>query len=370
MEGSFREWVWLSSVPGVGAVKSKKLLEHFMDIHNVWNATEAELQGLPFLSRKDISNLTNVKFKQDVDRHLENIYKNDIKVITLEDKLYPEYLKNIYDPPLVLYMKGTIQKEEKYLAVVGSRKATSYGLDMAKRISRELAGYGITIVSGMARGVDSFAHKGALEAKGRTIAVVGCGLDIVYPYENKKLMESIVENGACLSEYLPGTTPVPGNFPARNRIISGISMGVIVIEAGERSGSLITANFALEQGREVFALPGNVNSIKSTGTNKLIKEGAKIVTGIDDILEELNIYFIEENTNGLFTKNLQDDKLLKGLDADEKKIVECLRLESMHIDTIVRKTGFSIQLVNSILIMLELKGVVEQLPGKIFKLKC
>ena len=287
----------------------------------------------------------------------------------MEDELYPAYLKNIYDPPLVLYMKGTIQEEEKYLAVVGSRRATSYGLDMAKKISRELAECGITVVSGMARGVDSFAHMGALEVKGRTIAVLGCGLDIVYPYENKKLMENIIESGACLSEYLPGTTPVPGNFPARNRIISGISLGVVVIEAGERSGSLITANFALEQGREVFALPGNVNSIKSTGTNKLIKEGAKIVTGIDDILEELNIYFIEENTKVSFNKNLQDERILRGLDNDEKKVVECLKLESMHIDNIARKTGFGIQLVNSILVMLELKGVVEQLPGKIFKLK-
>ncbi|WP_265444755.1 DNA-processing protein DprA [Acetivibrio straminisolvens] len=369
MEGSLKDWVWLSSIPGVGAVKSRKLLEYFKDIHNVWNAGEDELRNLPFLNKTDILNLTNVKFKQNVDRHLDNIFKNDIRIITLEDKLYPLYLKNIYDPPLVLYMKGSIQKEEKYLAVVGSRRATSYGLDMAKKISCELAQYGITVVSGMARGVDSFAHKGALEVKGRTIAVLGCGLDIVYPYENKKLMESIVENGACLSEYLPGTTPLPGNFPARNRIISGISLGVIVIEAGERSGSLITANFALDQGREVFALPGNVNSMKSTGTNKLIKEGAKIVTGIDDILEELNIYFTEERTKDFFTKSLQDDRLLKGLDEDEKKIVEYLRLESMHIDTIARKTGFSIQLVNSILVMLELKGIVEQLPGKIFKLK-
>ncbi|HHV29858.1 MAG TPA: DNA-protecting protein DprA [Clostridium sp.] len=369
MEGSLRDWVWLSSIPGVGAVKSRKLLEYFGDTHNVWNAREDELRHLPFLNKTDILNLTSVKFKQNVDRHLENIYKNDIKIITLEDELYPLYLKNIYDPPVVLYMKGAIQAEEKYLAVVGSRRATSYGLDMAKKISYELAGYGITVVSGMARGIDSFAHKGALEAKGRTIAVLGCGLDIVYPYENKKLMESIVENGACLSEYLPGTTPVAGNFPARNRIISGISLGVIVIEAGERSGSLITANLALDQGREVFALPGNVNSMNSTGTNKLIKEGAKIVTGIDDILEELNICFTEEKIKDFFTKNLKDDRLFMGLDDDEKKVAECLKLESMHIDVIARKTGFSIQLVNSILIMLELKGVVEQLPGKIFKLK-
>lgn len=369
MEGSKQYWVWLGSVPGVGAVKSKKLLEKFNDPYNIWNAGEDELRLLPFLTKTDIINLTDIKIKENVKKHLENIYRHNIKVITLDDKLYPLYLKNIYDPPVVLYMKGNIEEDEKYLAVVGSRKATSYGLGMAQTISCELAKYGITVVSGMARGIDSFAHKGALGSNGRTIAVLGCGLDIVYPYENKKLMESIIENGACISEYLPGTTPCAGNFPARNRIISGMSLGVIVIEAGERSGSLITANFALEQGREVFALPGNVNSINSTGTNKLIKEGAKIVTGIDDILEELNISFSEEKIKDFFTRKLKDDKLFKGLDDEERKIAVSLKTEPFHIDAIAKKTGFSIQMVSSILVMLELKGVVEQLPGKIYKLK-
>jgi DNA processing protein len=266
-------------------------------------------------------------------------------------------------------MKGNIEKDEKFLAIVGSRRASSYGIRMAQTIATELSKYGITVVSGMARGVDSYAHRGAIDAGGRTIAVLGCGLDIVYPSENKKLMENIISSGACISEYLPGTTPIPGNFPARNRIISGISLGVIVIEAGERSGSLITANFALEQGREVFALPGNVNNYNSTGTNKLIKEGAKMVTGIDDILEEINISFTEEKVKDFFSQRFKGGELLKGLDDDEKKVAECLKLEPLHIDVIARKTGLSIALINSILIMLELKGVVEQLPGKIFKLK-
>lgn len=362
-------WIWLGSVPGIGAVKSKKLLEHFKDPYNVWNAKENELRNLSFLSKADVVNLTDTKIKEKVSIHLENIYKHGIRVVTIDDELYPLYLKNIYDPPVVLYMKGSIIKEEKCLAVVGSRKATSYGLGMAQTISRELAKYGITVVSGMARGVDSYAHKGALQEGGRTIAVLGCGVDVIYPYENKKLMESIIENGACISEYLPGTTPAANNFPARNRIISGISLGVIVIEAGNKSGSLITADFALEQGREVFALPGNVNSINSTGTNKLIKEGAKIVTGIEDILEELNVSFSEDKLKNFFTQRLEDDKLIRGLDDDEKRIVSCLKLEPMHIDVIAKKTGFSIQIVSSILVMLELKGVVEQQPGKIFKIK-
>lgn len=362
-------WVWISSIPGIGAVKSKRLLEHFKDPYNVWKAKENELKELTFLTQKDVYNLVDSDIKEQVKKHLENIFKNNIKVLTVNDRLYPPYLKNIYDPPVVLYVKGSIKKDEKYLAVVGSRKATSYGLSMAGTISRELSCYGITVVSGMARGVDSYAHRGSISGGGRTIAVLGCGLDIVYPYENKKLMESIIENGACVSEYLPGTAPLASNFPARNRIISGMSLGVIVIEAGERSGSLITADFALEQGREVFALPGNVCSLKSAGTNRLIKEGAKIVTSIEDILEEININFNDENIEEFFEKNILDENFFKGLNQEERTVASCLRLEPSNIDLISKKTGFSVQLVSSVLIMLELKGIVEQLPGKMYKLK-
>ena len=361
-------WVWLGSIPGIGAVKSKKLLEFFGNPNSVFTAKEIDFAGLSFLTRADIANLVNKGNREKVKKHIEDINANDIKIITFEDESYPEYLKNIYDPPVILYMKGNMPEEEKYLAVVGSRKATSYGLNMAEVVSRELSKCGITVVSGMARGIDTFAHKGSLSAGGRTVAVLGCGLDIVYPYENKKLMEKIIESGACLSEFLPGTQPVAGNFPARNRIISGMSMGVIVIEAGERSGSLITANCALEQGREVFALPGNVNSLNSTGTNKLIKEGAKMVTSLEDILEEIGAYFSDDNKDS-FTKKLKDDKLLKGLDKDEVKVVECLKLEPAHIDSIANKTGLNIKVINSLVVMLELKGLVEQLPGKIYKLK-
>ncbi|WP_010249083.1 DNA-processing protein DprA [Acetivibrio cellulolyticus] len=368
MHDNMEYWVWLGSIPGIGAVKSKKLLDFFEDPYNVFTAKELDFASFSFLSRTDVENLVNKGNKEKVKKHIENINANDIKIVTIKDENYPEYLKNIYDPPITLYMKGNMTKQEKYLAVVGSRKATSYGLNMAEVVSRELSRCGITVVSGMARGIDTFAHKGALSVGGKTVAVLGCGLDIVYPYENKKLMENIIENGACLSEFLPGTQPVAGNFPARNRIISGISMGVIVIEAGERSGSLITANFALEQGREVFALPGNVNSLNSTGTNKLIKEGAKMVTSLEDILEEIGAYFNDNNKDS-FTKKLKDDKLLKGLDKDEVKIVECLKLEPTHIDIIANKTGLNIKVINSVIVMLELKGLVEQLPGKVYKLK-
>jgi len=368
MLDNLKYWVWLGAIPGIGKIKSKKLLEYFKDPYNIFTAKEIDLAFCNFLTRSDISNILNKEYKEKLNKHIENIDANNISIITIYDDKYPEYLKHIYDPPITLYMKGDLLNEEKYLAVVGSRKATSYGLNMAEVVSRELSKCGITVVSGMARGIDTYAHKGVLSAKGRTVAVLGCGLDIVYPYENKKLMQNIIESGACISEYLPGTKPIAGNFPARNRIISGISMGVIVIEAGERSGSLITANLALEQGREVFALPGNVNSLKSTGTNKLIKEGAKMVTSLEDILEEIGAYFSKNNKDS-FTKKLKDDKLLKGLDNDEVKIVKCLKLEPTHIDIISVKTGLNIKVVNSVIVMLELKGIVEQLPGKVYKLK-
>jgi DNA processing protein len=218
---------------------------------------------------------------------LELINKNNITVITDRDESYPENLFNIYDRPPLLYIKGNLQKEDINIAIVGSRLASTYGKFITERISRELAMKGITIVSGMARGIDSAAHRGAIAAQGRTVAVLGCGLDIIYPPENKNLFSDIVQNGAVISEYPPQTQPLSAHFPARNRIISGISYGVVVVEAGEKSGSLITARLALEQGREVFAVPGSIDSVGSRGTNKLIKQGAKLIENIDDILEDI-----------------------------------------------------------------------------------
>lgn len=264
---------------------------------------------------------------------------------------------------------------EKSISIVGSRKATSYGLEAGEELAYQLSMLGITITSGMARGIDSSAHKGALKAKGRTIAVLGCGHDIIYPPENKALIEEIIKSGAVISEYLPGTKPMAMNFPARNRIISGISLGVVVIEAAENSGSLITANFALEQGREVFALPGNINRINSKGTNKLIKEGAKLTTCIEDILEELEIYNLIDNKkiDGIDEDNIDneifDQKYYRGLDNEERRMIQCLKYEPLHVDYLANMTGYSIKHINSILTMLELKGVIEQMPGKIFRLR-
>lgn len=369
MTDELKYWVWLNSLHGISPKKRLQLVQHFGDPRNVWSACEEELRILPFLSPGNIVHLLDKNIKKDSEKHLENIHKFGINLITIYDELYPEYLRKIYDPPIVLYIKGTIRRDELAVAVVGSRKATYYGLRMAEDIAYELARNGITVVSGMARGIDSYAHNGALRTGARTIAVLGCGLDIVYPRENKELMEKIIGSGAVISEYVPGVEPSAYNFPARNRIISGFSMGVVVIEAGEHSGSLITANFALDQGREVFAVPGNANSLNSVGTNKLIKDGAKLVTGIEDILEEL--FFLSKVKRKVPGKSWEKpmNPLYESLCGEEKVIAGCLALEPLHIDILAQKSGISIQLVSATLVSLELKGIVEQMPGKMFRLK-
>jgi len=360
-------WVWLSSLNKITPRRRYQLIKYFTGPEILWTASKEDLTKIPFITREIIEHLTDKEQRAAADGNLERLKSLGIDIVTIDDELYPDYLKHIYDPPVVLYIKGRLVKDENVIAVVGSRNASGYGLGMAERLSYELAERGITVISGMARGIDTSAHNGALKADGRTIAVLGCGLDIIYPEENRGLMKEITDKGAVISEYLPGTPPAPFNFPARNRIISGTSLGVVVVEANNRSGSLITAHFALDQGREVFAVPGNVGSLNSIGTNKLIKDGAKMVTGIDDILEELKIYKNAKNNNYSVPGNT--GWIVDTLDSEEKKILECLFLESMHMDLIVRKTGLCIQNVNSMLVMMELKGMVEQMPGKIFRLK-
>lgn len=355
-------WVWLSSLVKISPRIRLKLLDFFGGPALLWEASESQLKSLN-LSPQAIKSVIDIENRKRLPSLISKIMKCDASVITLNDSTYPELLKSIPDPPVVLYCRGKIEKNATYIAVVGSRRATFYGLDMAKRISGDLAANGVAVVSGMARGIDSKAHIGALEAGGRTIAVLGCGVDIPYPDENSKLMNEICRQGAVISEYLPGTPPVPFNFPARNRIISGLSQGVAIIEANEKSGSLITADFALEQGRDVFAVPGNINSYNSIGTNKLIKEGAKLVTNAGDILEELNIMH-NIKINHFTKKKLPDIHF----DSSEKSIAKKLLDGPAHIDEIAKECGISVQIVASVLVMLELSGFVEQLPGKIYKL--
>ncbi|MBL7084484.1 MAG: DNA-protecting protein DprA [Candidatus Omnitrophica bacterium] len=290
--------------------------------------------------------------------------KNKVKTLSLADKAYPTNLRYIYDPPSTLYVNGNIIPQDNIaIAIVGSRRATAYGLNNAERLSFELAAKGITIVSGLARGVDSAAHRGALKAGGRTIAVLGSGLNVIYPPENEGLAKEICQNGAVISEFSHQTPPHRHNFPRRNRIISGLSLGVVVVEAARKSGALITADFALEQGREVFALPGKVDSFVSVGTHDLIKDGAKLVGTSEDIIEELEPLMSE------YIKQAKGDdktKIEPNLPEQEQRIYSCLTSEPMHIDEIMEKVTLAYGRLLTCLLKLEHKKLVKELPGKRF----
>lgn len=363
MVGSMKYWIWLSSLVKIPPRKRLRLLEYFRDPAFIWEASEAELKALSFVTPQMAGCILDRQSRGMAPKLYEDIGKCGADMITLRDGRYPETLRNIPDPPVVLYCRGRLERDAVCIAIVGSRRATRYGLDMAGRLSGELARRGVTIVSGMARGIDSKAHRGALEAGGKTVAVLGCGIDIVYPEENLELMKKICQSGAVISEYLPGTPPIAFNFPARNRIISGLSQGVAIVEANERSGSLITADFALEQGRDVYAVPGNIDSANSLGANRLIKDGAKMVTNAGDILEELKISHGE--TEHFCNKKVIPDLILG---KDEKSIAQRLQNGPAHIDMIARDCGISVQLAGSVLVMLELSGFVQQLPGKYYML--
>ena len=328
----------------------------FESPRQIYDADEIALAQTGILSRDNIASITSVEARDNANRFMEDLAEKNIDVYTLWHKDYPYLLKNICDPPICLYAKGKLFAEETIIAVVGSRKASGYGLSSARKISAELAGYDICVISGMARGIDTAAHQGALSQGGRTIAVLGCGLDIVYPPENKKLMERILEKGAVISEYPPGVQPAPHHFPVRNRIVSGMSVGVLVVEAGEKSGSLITAQLALEQGRDVYALPGNVISVNSKGTNKLIQDGAKLVTSVQDIVEEVYWFKNFENKQVLNPDNYRESKkFTDSLDQDEKKVYDLLSYENLQIDEIQSRLSLDLPILHRVLLSLEMK---------------
>ena len=296
-----------------------------------------------------------------------------IKEITIDDAEYPKNLRNIHTPPKQLYVNGTLlEQDEMAVAIVGSRRATPYGLETAEKLGFELAARGVTVVSGMAIGIDSAAHRGALKAKGRTIAVMGSGHNIIYPPQNEKLYEEIAKTGAVVTEYEADDEPFPGHFPARNRIISGLSLGVVVVEAAKDSGALITANFAAEQGRTVFAVPGKVSSATSSGTNELIRDGACLIQSVDDILQELSIKEIktvsEEGRGAIDEKISRQTKayIYNALTDDERRIYKNLSDEPIHVDEILEKTGMEHAKASKVLLDLELKKLITQLPGKQF----
>ncbi|MDD5495783.1 MAG: DNA-processing protein DprA [Candidatus Omnitrophica bacterium] len=296
-----------------------------------------------------------------------------IRKITIDDKEYPANLKNIHRPPQALYVNGSfLAQDETAVALVGSRRASQYGLETCERLAYELALRGVTVVSGMARGIDSAAHRGALKAKGRTIAVMGSGHNHIYPPENDKLYNQIAATGAVVTEYESDMQPLPGNFPQRNRIISGLALGVVVVEAARNSGALITADFAAEQGRDVFAVPGKISSTTSSGTNELIKDGARLDQSADDIMEELSL--VEINPLSGDEKTGKDEAIARktksyiynSLTEDERKIYKSLSDEPLYIDELLSKAGVERQRASKVLLNLELKNLIKQLPGKQF----
>ena len=352
----------LNLVKGLGSIKIKALLEHFKSALNVFGASSGELKKIEGISSKIVSAIAKIKNSREFKEELELIEKNNIKAITINDENYPKNLKEIYDPPIVLYVKGDILAcDDTAVGIVGSRRASYYGLSFAERIAYELSNLGITVVSGMARGIDTKAHRGVLRAKGRTLAVLGSGLNNIYPPENKRLSEEITQFGAVVSEFPLNTKPLAGNFPRRNRIISGLSLGIVVVEAARNSGALITARLGLEQGREIFSVPGRVDSRISYGTNQLIREGAKLLNSIDDILEELKPRLKEK------LQSKEDETLVpKRLNEIETSIYSSLTTEPMHVEEIVKGSNLELSTTLSYLLQLELKGLIRKLPGELF----
>jgi DNA processing protein len=342
-------------VPHIGPAKAQRLLDHFGDLETAWRANHFDLAAAG-LDKRALDNLLATRQQIDLDAELEKVERAGATLVALDDPNYPRLLKQIHHAPFLLYVKGAMMPDDEWaLAVVGTRRATAYGREATRSIVTDLVRNRITIVSGLARGIDAEAHHTALEHHGRTLAVLGCGVDVIYPPEHKKLAQAIIENGALISEYPLGTLPEAGNFPPRNRIISGLSMGTLIVEGDESTGARITIEYALEQGRETFAVPGNIFHRESRGTNKMIQRGeVKLVTSAIEILEELNLSMIEEQqeVRAALPANETEAALLKHLSADP-----------LHVDELCRETQLPAATVSSTLTMMELKGLVRQVGG-------
>lgn len=352
---SLKYWLGFNYISGIGPAKVQALLGYYGSLERAWHASETELRDIGFDNRS-IQSFFEARSSLDLDQYLHQVEQNKVQVLTWEDGDYPAALREIPAAPPVLFVRGRLEPVDQWsIAVVGTRRHTAYGRLMTRELVTGLVRNGISIVSGLARGIDGVAHKTALEQGGRTIAVLGCGIDKVYPPEHRELAHDIVSgNGALLSDYPLGTEPDSKHFPARNRLISGLSLGVLVIEAGEKSGALITAKFAVEQDRDVFAVPGNINSPVSVGPNRLIQQGAKLVMGIEDILEELNLRMVAEKAAA---------QVVLPETAEEAALLSSLSTQPLHIDELGRLTGLPSNLVSSTLTLMELKGMVQQVGG-------
>ncbi|MFZ5352095.1 MAG: DNA-processing protein DprA [Bacillota bacterium] len=348
--------VWLTSLPGIGAKSSMALVKYFGSAEAVFESSYDDLIKSGVVTAEQANTIGNNKNIEKINSYMRCVKEHGIDIHIYNDTDYPENLKSIYDPPLVLYARGKIKKEDNLsVAIIGSRKASEYGLKTAEKLAYQLACEGVTIISGMALGIDSAAHRGALKAGGRTIAVFGCGLMHVYPRTGLSLCKDIIKNGAVVSEYPISFEARPEFFPARNRIVSGMSKAIIVVEAGLKSGTLITTDFALDQGRDVFAVPGSINSPNSKGTNNLIKNGAKLVDCVEDIIEELNIIKSDN------TKN--NNMLMENISLEEATVLSCIKDIGRSIEEIIRITGIETKSLMSAITMMEIKGLIIQANG-------
>lgn len=359
---NIRDLLRLSSVPRIGPHKIRALVSYFGDPTEVLAATQRALMKVKGIDKKLASNIANHQGEAFAKEQLKRLNAVNGKIVTIWDKDYPDLLKKIYDPPALLYVLGAFSPADRHaVAIVGTRHATQYGKQTAEVLSRDLGRLGVTVTSGLARGIDTVAHHATLQAGGRTVAVIGSGLDVPYPPENRKLLERIADQGVVVSEVPMGGKPDAQNFPRRNRIISGLSLGTVVIESGEDGGAMITATIALDQNREVFAVPGNISEKRSAGPNKLIRDGkAKLITNVDDIVVELR-----HHLRGLIQQERKSEPEIE-LTLFERKLLDVLGFDPLQIDTVAEAAGLSTSdaLVN--LLSLEFKGLVKQLPGKQF----
>jgi DNA processing protein len=348
---SHRYWVGFNLVKGIGAARLRALLDYFGDARIAWNAPVEGLRSAG-LSEKLVENFLRIRREISLDQFWEQIQSQGISVLTWEDEDYPRLLKEIDQPPPVLYLRGDILPEDEWaVGIVGTRRMTSYGRQVTVEVATTLARNGITVVSGLARGIDSVAHRAAMQAGGRTLAVLGSGVDRIYPPEHRRLAEQIETQGAVISDYPPGTAPEAANFPPRNRIISGLSRVVLVVEAGQSSGALITASFAADQGREVFAVPGTIYAPQSKGVNRLIRDGARPMLDVDEILQTLDVEMVHQHRAARAA--------LPG-NAIEAELYDLLGQEPLHVDEIGAQAGLSIEKVTAALTVMELKGLVRQ----------
>jgi DNA processing protein len=369
LDQDLTDWLRLVLTPEIGSRRGKRLLERFKTPKAILEAPLGDIAEVENVGWEVAKRIVEGRERIDLDTQIKLIEKNNVTCIPLDSELYPVSLKSIFDPPLILFVKGEILPQDYFsIAIVGTRLASFYGRTMAEKLSRELTEKGFTIVSGGARGIDTFSHQAALRARGRTFAVLGCGVDISYPPENRKLFWEIAEKGAMISEFPLSTKPGKGNFPMRNRIISGVSLGVVVIEAPHKSGALITVTHANEQGREVFSVPGHADSFVSKGTNQLLREGAKLVENADDIIEELEPVLKskirEFKTPQPEPAQAQQSSIKPRLSEEEARLYDLLSSGRLDLDDIIEQSRLSVCVAHATLTTLELKKLIRQLPGK------